>query len=62
MNRHSLKGMAMVEEWDRAEGWGIGVREKVWAAWGIEGPEAEAVRENIVIGDGAGFRVEQVKP
>ena len=53
--------MVTGEEWSLLEGWDIGGREKGWAAWGIEGLEAGAVKENIAIGNGAGFRMDQAK-
>ena len=53
--------MVTGEEWGLLEGWDTGERERVWAAWGIEGPEAGAVKENIAIGNGAGSRMDQVK-
>ena len=53
--------MVTGEEWGLLEGWGIRGGGKVWAAWGIEGPEAGAVKENIAIGNGAGSRMDQVK-
>ena len=61
MNAPSLKAMVTGEEWGLLEGWDTGERERVWAAWGIEGPEAGAVKANIAIGNGAGLRMEQVK-
>ena len=61
MNAPSLRAMVTGEEWSLLEGWDIGGREKGWAAWGIEGPEAGAVKENIAIGNGAGSRMDQVK-
>jgi len=53
--------MVTGEERGLLEGWDTGGREKGWAAWGIEGPEAGAVKANIAIGNGAGLRMEQVK-
>ena len=49
------------EEGGLGEGWGIRGGGKVWAAWGIEEPEAVAVKENVAIGNGAGCRMDQVK-
>ena len=53
--------MVTGEEWGLPEGWDTGGRVKVWAAWGIEGAEAGAVKENIATGNGMGLRMEQVK-
>ena len=53
--------MVTGEEWSLLEGWGIRGGGKVWAAWGIEGLEAVAVKENVAIGNGAGCRMDQVK-
>ena len=53
--------MVTGEEWGLVEGWGIRGGGKVWAVWGIEEPEAVAVKENIAIGNGAGCRMDQVK-
>ena len=53
--------MVTGEEWSLLEGWDTGGREKGWAAWGIEEPEAVAVKENVAIGNGAGCRMDQVK-
>ena len=61
MNAPSLKAMVTGEAWGLLEGWGIGGRAKGWAAWGMEGAEAGAVKENIATGNGMGLRMEQVK-
>ena len=61
MNAPSLRAMVTGEEWGLLEGWDTGGREKGWAAWGIEGLEAGAVKENIATGNGMGLRMEQVK-
>ena len=61
MNALSRRAVVTGEEWGLPEGWDTGGRVKVWAAWGIEEREAEAVKENIAIGNGAGFRMDQVK-
>lgn len=53
--------MVTGEEWGLLGGWGIRGGRKVWAVWGIEEPEAVAVKENIAIGNGAGCRMDQVK-